>query len=62
MQAEQKGWAIRREKFHRSPHVSHLKEDAGRYWSIVTAVWEAGYQASVGADHNGSEQRGKARL
>lgn len=60
-QAEQKGWSVRREKFHRSPHVSHLKEDEERYWSTVKAVWEAGCQAPVGADYNGSEKRGKAR-
>lgn len=33
--AEAKGWLVRREKFIGSPHVSHVRTDPERYWTIV---------------------------
>ena len=33
--AEAKGWAVRREVFRNSPHVGHMRSEPDRYWSIV---------------------------
>ncbi|KAI1084342.1 hypothetical protein F5B20DRAFT_524538 [Whalleya microplaca] len=38
--ALEKGIAVRREVFDRSPHVSHMRTDGERYWKIVTETWE----------------------
>lgn len=34
-EAESKGWAVRRERFQGSPHVSHMRADPERYWGVV---------------------------
>ncbi|OGM45723.1 indole-diterpene biosynthesis protein PaxU [Aspergillus bombycis] len=34
-EAEAKGWVVTREKFLGSPHVSHMRADPERYWTIV---------------------------
>lgn len=33
--AEDKGWLVHREKFLGTPHVSHMRVDPERYWTIV---------------------------
>ncbi|KAI9758707.1 MAG: hypothetical protein M4579_002882 [Chaenotheca gracillima] len=42
IEAEQKGWIVRREKFQGSTHVGHLRVDERRYWSVVEETWQAG--------------------
>lgn len=36
VEAQRKGWVVRREKFDGSPHVSHMRADPQRYWGIVS--------------------------
>ncbi|KAK6083662.1 hypothetical protein SCUP515_01913 [Seiridium cupressi] len=38
-QAEDKGFAVRKELFEGSTHVAHMRADEGRYWGIVTETW-----------------------
>ncbi|KAJ5865042.1 uncharacterized protein N7529_006958 [Penicillium soppii] len=35
LEAEVKGWAVRREIFKASPHVGHMRAEPDRYWGIV---------------------------
>lgn len=35
--AEASGWIVRREKFHGTQHVCHMRSDPERYWKTVTA-------------------------
>lgn len=37
-EAEKRGFAVRRELFAKSPHVSHARSDEQRYWGIVGEV------------------------
>jgi len=46
-----KGYAVRVEKFRGSPHVSHMRNNAERYWNAVRATWietVAPYPCAVG--------------
>ncbi|KAI1408188.1 hypothetical protein F5Y13DRAFT_173207 [Hypoxylon sp. FL1857] len=40
-QAAARGLAVRREVFEDSPHVSHMRTDPGRYWTIIRETWES---------------------
>ncbi|CAH0029131.1 unnamed protein product [Clonostachys rhizophaga] len=42
-EAEKAGYAVRREKFISSAHVSHSRKDADRYWEAVTSTWDGSY-------------------
>jgi hypothetical protein len=35
LEAEAKGWVVRREMFKGSPHVGHMRAEPDRYWGIV---------------------------
>jgi hypothetical protein len=35
LDAEKKGWVVRRELFKGSPHVGHMRAEPDRYWGIV---------------------------
>ncbi|KAI0156442.1 hypothetical protein GGR57DRAFT_82239 [Xylariaceae sp. FL1272] len=37
-----KGFLVRKERFDKSPHVSHMRADRERYWQIVIDTWEKG--------------------
>jgi hypothetical protein len=38
--AEQKGFAVRRERFEGGEHVAHVRADPARYWRVVKETWE----------------------
>ncbi len=38
--AEEKGFAVRKEKFTGSPHVAHVRVDENKYWTAVKETWE----------------------
>lgn len=42
MEAEEKGFKVRLEKYEESGHCSHLLDDEKRYWGAVLGVWESG--------------------
>lgn len=35
LEAEAKGWAVRRELFKGSPHVGHMRSEPDRYWGVI---------------------------
>ena len=37
--AEKKGYEVRREKFSRTMHVSHMRGNEERYWRVVKETW-----------------------
>ena len=41
LEAEAKGWVVRRELFKGSPHVGHMRAEPVRYWGIVKEYLEA---------------------
>ncbi|KAF5020242.1 hypothetical protein F66182_7720 [Fusarium sp. NRRL 66182] len=41
-QAKERGAAVRMERFIGGAHVSHIRIDADRYWSVVQETWEGG--------------------
>ncbi|KAJ7139634.1 hypothetical protein C8R44DRAFT_694210 [Mycena epipterygia] len=42
-----KGFNVAAERFNNSPHVGHAKQDAGRYWGIVSDAWQQALKAKL---------------
>ncbi|KAI0518498.1 hypothetical protein F5B22DRAFT_65538 [Xylaria bambusicola] len=44
-EAASKGFVVRKEIFEDSPHVTHMRTDTQRYWSIVNETWKEAISA-----------------